>query len=293
MKKTEIENLQAKFENYSFLTTSRATANRYGKALSAFLSKFQDKKSPDEFTRMDVEDYVLYRRKDGISGRGINYEIGIVRAFWNWMLRQDLVAFNPASTVRRQKEIEPERFSLTEAQQNELYRTSRVTKKPLDALLVALVLTTGLRAETLIQLEKADVDFEVGTLRIPAVKMKAGRNHEVPLRLDVLDMLREIPEGRIFEGYARTAQTLSYRFNRVLQRAGISLRGLRLGRRSFATTLLRTGANLRMVQDLLGHKNISTTSRYLVTADTSQTREAINKLPNPDPTPPGEKKPDP
>lgn len=286
MKISEIRALQAKFENYTLLTTSRASATRYARALSAFFDKFQDKKSPDEFTRMDVEDFVLYRRKDGVTGRSINYELGIVRSFWNWMLRQDLVTYNPASTVRRQKEIEPERHSLTEAQQHELYSTSTVTNRPLDAVLVSLVLTTGLRAETLAQLEKADVDFETGTLRVPATKMKAGRNHEVPLRDDVLERLRGLPEGRVFEGYAKNAACLCYRFNKLLRRSGIGLRGLRLGRRSFATTLLRTGANLRMVQDLLGHKDISTTSRYLVTADTAQTREAIDRLPKPDPTPP-------
>lgn len=267
------------------MTTSRATAVRYAKALDAFFSKFSDKRHLDEFSRADVQDYLLYRRKDGVSARSINYEIGVVRAFWNWLGHQDLAAYNPAANVRRLKELEPERHSLTEDNQVRLYGTAAATGNPLDVLLVSLALTTGLRAATMVQLDKADVNFETGTLDIPAAKMKAGRNHEVPLRPEIVLILHAMPDGKLFEGYADTPNALCYRFNKLLKRAGMAHRkGLRLARRTFATTLLRSGADLGVVQALLGHKNIATTSRYLVTADMKTTREAIEKLPRPNPS---------
>lgn len=281
MRETELHRQQSNYEQFVALTTSRATSVRYGKALEAFFSKFQDKRDPDEFSRPDIEDYLLYRRRDGVSAKTINFEVQVVRAFWNWMMRQETVAYNPCTTVKRLKEIEPERKILSELEQARLYQTAAATGVLHDALLVGLVLSTGLRAETLVQLEKSDVDFETGTLRISAVKMKARRNHDVPIRTEELEILRQSQEGLLFEGYAKNAKGLSYRFNRILRRAGINLRGLRLGRRSFATTLLRLGADLRMVQDLLGHRNISTTSRYLITADQEQTRVAIDRLPKP------------
>lgn len=272
---------QGKFESYVTLTTTRKTAVRYSKALDNFFDRFQDRKDPNEFTRVDVEDYKLFRLRDGVSPRTINYELGVVRSFWKWLMRMEVVTYSPLSTSKRLKEKEPERKSLTEEEQRRLYGTSAATGNLGDALLVGLVLTTGLRAETLAQLETSDVDFEGSALRIPAEKMKAGRNHEVPLRADVLDLIRQLPTGRVFEGYAKDAKALSYRFNRLLRRAGITLRGLRTGRRSFATTLLRGGADLGLVQGLLGHRNIATTSRYLTPADSKTTRAAVEGLPRP------------
>lgn len=291
MRETELHKYQSQFENYVNLTTSRATANRYSQALEVFFSKFKDRKSPDEFTRADIQDYVLYRKRDGVSARSVNYEVGIVRGFWNWMLRAEVVSFNPASNVKRLKEIEPPRDCLSEHEQERLYATANSTGNHIDNLLVGLVLSTGLRAETLVQLDKSHVDFETGTLRIPAKIMKAGRNHDVPLRDDLSVLVSGLADGRLFENYASNAKALSYRFNKLLKRAGLKLRGLRTGRRTFATTMLRKGADLRMVQDLLGHRNIATTSRYLITADQEQTREALARLPKPvqASTPPEEK----
>jgi integrase/recombinase XerD len=284
IKRSDLLNLQAKFETYVLLTTSRATANRYARALSGFMDMFADRKKPEEVTRMDIQDFVLYRLRKGVTNRTVNYEVGILKGFWNWMMRMEVVAFNPCTNVKHLKEVEPERHSLTEEEQERLYATAAATGKVPDALLVGLVLSTGLRAATLFQLEQRDVDFETATLNVPAAKMKARRNHAVPLRADVLELIRQSPE-RLFDGYAKNANGMSYRFNALLRRTGINLRGLRLGRRSFATTLLRTGADLRMVQDLLGHRNIATTSRYLITADVPETRAAIDRLPKPGSTP--------
>lgn len=277
---TKIHYLQAKYESYVTLTASKNTAIRYAKALTSFFTRFQDKKNPDEFTRLEAEDYRVWRRREGISPTSINYEIQIVRGFFNWLIRMDEAEFNPCSKVKRLKEVEAVRQSLTEADQRRLYETAASTGKILDLLLVSLALSTGLRAETLYQLETSDVDFENSALRIPALKMKARRNHEIPIRQSELEIIKTLPEGRFFKDYASSSASLSYKFNKLCKRACIALRGLRIARRSFATTLLRTGADLRLVQDLLAHRNIQTTSRYLTPADISQTREAIERLPH-------------
>lgn len=274
----KLHDLQARYEKYVLLTTTHRTAVRYAQCLDNFLRRFADKTDPTEFVRADIEDYRILRLREGINARTINYEVQILHAFWNWMMDMGYISWNPCNRVKRLKMKEPERKSLTLEQQERLYETSRALRLH-DQILVAIALSTGLRVETLIQLETSEVDFADSRLVIPADKMKAGRNHEIPLRADVLELLRQLPPGRIFQGYARTAQTLSRRWNSLCQRAQIPLRGLRTARRTFATTLLRSGGDLRMVQDLLAHKNISTTSRYLTPADSATVRKALEKLP--------------
>lgn len=273
---TELYDLQAQYEHYISLTASKQTSRRYCACLSNFFTRFPDRKHPEEFTRIDIQDYRIWRLREKVSPRTVNYEVAVLRAFWNWMLEMGRVTWNPASQVKRLREKDPPKNSLSVSDQLSLekgcYRWG-------DHALLGLALTTGLRGETLVQLEKTEIDFEGQRLVIPAAKMKAGRNHEIPLPARVLEILQGAPDGRIFEGYAKNAASLSYRWNCICRRVGVSLKGIRTARRSFATTLLRSGADLRLVQDLLGHRNISTTSRYLTPADSQTTRDAVNKLP--------------
>ena len=273
---TELYDLQAQYEHYVSLTASKQTARRYCYCLGNFFSRFPDRKSPEEFTRRDVEDYRIWRLREDASPRTVNYECAVLRAFWNWMRDMERVTWNPASQVKRLKEKDPPKSSLSVADQLSL---EKGCFNWADRALLGLALTTGLRGETLVNLDKSEIDFVEERLVIPAEKMKAGRNHEIPLPARVLEILKEAPDGRIFEGYAKNAASLSYRWNCICRRAGIRLKGIRTARRSFATTLLRSGADLRLVQDLLGHRNISTTSRYLTPADSQTTRDAVNKLP--------------
>jgi integrase len=277
-RQTEIHRLQAMYENFITLTVSRGSAVRYCKALYYFFSRFPEKKKPSEFTRRDVEDYRVMRLREGLNPRTVNYEITIVGTFFKWMMDMDMMSWNPASQVKKLKVKEPKKDSLTVAEQVAVYKSCF---NKYDKLMVALALNTGLRGETLVQLEKSEFDFERNCLSIPAEKMKAARNHEVPLPAWVMELVADADDGRIFGAFADNAAQLSYRWNCVMRRSGIALKGIRVARRTFATTLLRSGADLKLVQDLLGHRNIATTSRYLTPADNATTRTAIERLPRP------------
>ena len=279
MRRSELHDLQANYECYIKLTVSPTTSVRYGKALEAFFSRFRDKLHPEEITRRDAEDYRVIRLEEGLSARTINYELAVVRTFYNWLMQMERITWNPISQVKRLKEIESPKTSLNRSEQLALQKGCFCWG---DRALTGLALTTGLRGETLASLEKSEINFEQRCLTIPAEKMKARRVHEIPLPTWVLEILSEAPEGRIFENYAKNANSLRYRWNRICARAGIQQRGIRLARRTFATTLLRAGTDLKIVQDLLGHRNILTTSRYLTTADNATTRAAIDKLPVPE-----------
>lgn len=267
--------LQAQYERYIDATASTATGRRYSKSLNAFFSYFPEKTDPREFAKADIEDYKAYRRKAGISARTVNYDLQIVRAFWNWMIDMDATSFNPAK-VKKLKEQEPVRASLSEATQQEVFSACLNAN---ERLLVGLALSTGLRCKTLVELEKSDFDLERGMLTVPPEKIKTGRALELPIMAPELVLINELQEGNLWGAWAKTPDALSRRFTLILGRVGSSLKGLRTARRTVATTLLRNGADVRLVANVLGHRNISTTSKYLTPATSAEITSAMGRLP--------------
>lgn len=267
--------LQAQYEKHVYATTSPTSAHRYTKSLDAFFSYFPEKVEPSEFTKMDVEDFKAYRRKAGVSATTVNYDIQIVRAFWNWMIDMGATTYNPA-TVKRLRQKDPLRESLSEPEQKAVYA---VCLNANEKLLVGLALSTALRCKTMVELEKSNFDLNRGMVNIPAEKMKSGRALELPLRADVVELVRELPEGRLWGDWARTTEALSRRFTLILKRAGTGLRGLRTARRTVATTLIRNGADVRLVKDLLGHTDIKMTMKYLTPATSAELSAAIARMP--------------
>jgi len=90
-----VRDYQAKFENWVYLTCRRTTFRRYATALNAFFSHFPGKKRVKDFTFEDVERYRNLRTSEAISPNTIEFEISVLRAFYNWMLERSIVLNNP------------------------------------------------------------------------------------------------------------------------------------------------------------------------------------------------------
>jgi integrase len=271
-----VKDLRAKFERYTSLTASRATSVRYGTALENFFSKFPDTRYPEDLLRHQVEDYKILRLREGIANRTINFEVGTVRSFFNWLIAMDAteVKFNPAR-VRRLKEAETRRKALNEPA---VHRLLQAATSPRDLLLLLLALTTGLRGNTLAALEWSDFDFDNGLLHIPPHKTKTGVGQEFPLRSDLLELLKTMHSDGLLFGVKAAA--LRERLKALARTAGVDLNGLHALRHTFATLMLRNGADLRTLQSLLGHKDLKTTAIYLSPADTAHCRGWVDLLPS-------------
>lgn len=93
---------QAKYERYLSAVRSRRSSRRYIQCLETFLSRYRDRKTPDEIYVMDIADFKAARAREGIAPRTIALEVGVIRNFYDWLTEvQDVPTFNPAKRPRK------------------------------------------------------------------------------------------------------------------------------------------------------------------------------------------------
>jgi integrase/recombinase XerD len=206
-----------------------------------------------------------------------NRRLATVRRFYRWAVRERLAATDP--TVRLRAARRPARFpqTLTESQVEALLAAPDLDD-PLglrDRALLEVLYATGLRVSELVRLTQAELALDDGLVRVFG---KGGKERVVPLGEEARDWLQRYfadARGALLAGRASDAVFVTRRggamtrqmawvlVKRYAARAGIHLalspHGLR---HAFATHLLNHGADLRVVQLLLGHADISTTQIY-------------------------------
>lgn len=280
----KLKDALGKYERSISLTGASSTVLRYDTAIRQFLKKFPEKRYPDEIYRSDVEEYRLLRLEEGISPRTINFEVSVLRSFYNWLIEvRDVPIHNPASNTRKLKEPEAvkralptDKIELLEgAVEDDLRRT----------LLLRMGMTTGLRGAEMASLEWDDLDLDAGLINLPPEKAKTASGRVLPIRADVKELLLRVRSesgdrgSRIFEGWAKDAKALRYQWQKIVRDAGLKGIGLHALRHTFGTLMLRKGADLRTVQDLLGHSQLKTTAGYLTPASSDEVRKVLDLLP--------------
>jgi integrase/recombinase XerD len=213
----------------------------------------------------------------GTRATTANRRLAVLRRFYRWAVRDGLVAQDP--TVRLKGAKVPPRFpkTLSEAQVESLLAAPDV-QTPLglrDRAMLELLYATGLRVSELVAMTMLNVSLQEGLVRVIG---KGSKERIVPLGEEARRWIeRYLAEGRpamldgrvadaLFvtqRGGGMTRQMFWVLVKRYAVRAGIeaplSPHGLR---HAFATHLLNHGADLRVVQLLLGHADISTTQIY-------------------------------
>lgn len=218
---------------------------------------------------------------DGSGGDGapatVARRMAAVRGLYRYLVGEERLAADPAARLQAPKRKQDLPAVLSVEQVEEVLRRI-VPAGPLgqrDLALVELLYGCGLRASELVGLRELDVDLEGGLVRCLG---KGGKERVVPMgshareavRRYQRDGRRQLLRGRRREalfvnarGGPLTRQGLDYLLRRYLTRAGLSgLASTHTFRHSFATHLLRGGADLRSVQEMLGHANVATTQLY-------------------------------
>jgi len=255
---------------------SPLTCKHYRRDLDA-LAVFCDEIERATWADLDSEDFrafsgTSYRR--GLSARSIQRRLSAARTFYRYLLREKQVRKNPVASVPAPKHGKrlPENLDAD--------RMGRLLDIPGDTPIVdrdrailELLYSSGLRLAELIDLNLGDVDSRDATVRVTG---KGNKDRIVPVGSKALDALARWQKSRAsMADQDETALFVSNRGQRLsprsvqsrvtywAKRQGIDSKVYpHLFRHSFATHLLESSHDLRGVQELLGHANISTTQVY-------------------------------
>ncbi len=218
--------------------------------------------------------YVASRHRSGLSGRSLQRVLSAVRGLYHYLLREGWVEDNPAVGVRAPKS--PRRLPATldvdqVGQLLDLHPGEPLDRR--DHAMMELLYSSGLRLSELVRLDLAHLDLADGTVRVTGKGAKVrlvpvGRKARAALELWIRvrsDMARAGTQALFLSRNGRRigprAVQLRLRRWAIRQGLGTNLHPHRL-RHSFASHLLESSGDLRAVQELLGHANISTTQIY-------------------------------
>ena len=220
--------------------------------------------SPDLLTSDQVKSYIHYLIRDrGLSISTVNQLIGSYRFLINDVLGREWHDLR----IKRPKK---EKTLPTVLSQNEAFRLVHYYQNIKHRCILQLLYTTGIRAGELIGLEFSHIDSARMVVRV--VNGKGKKTREIPLLPAVLKELRayyhqDRPQKYLFEGRSGVRYSSSS-VQRLVKKASLQL-GIKKRvtphtlRHCFATHLLERGANIRYVQQLMGHSSLQTTAVYL------------------------------
>lgn len=279
MANCELRKWQEKFINYLQLTGSTLTARRYDQALRNFFDANKNVLKPRDVLRSTVEDYKIIRKRQGKSNATVNIELCAGKSLFDFIIRMsEEPTINPFDGSKALRQEERPKKALPAVIVAAIMDASKAD--PMDRLLALVAFTTGMRGDEMIRLEKKHFDLEHGTLVLPPEIVKGKKKgRTVPVRADLLELIRPMPEGRIFGGYAEGYNALAYRWKRLCWKAEVPPVTLHSTRHTYGTQMLRAGADLATVRDLLGHSSIKTTGGYLAGEDAEDAKKFLNLLP--------------
>lgn len=254
------------------------TVRRYQVALDALIA-FLGAERLNDILPLTIERYKRQRLELGAAPGTINYELAALSACYTLALQWGRAQSNPVQGVRRYRTT-PRPAQLL-SPEDEATLLAHCT--PALRALVLLALHTGMRAGELTGLRWGQVDLQRRQLTIEAGRAKNHTTRIIPLDRTALAIVQAL-----YTGQASTALVLLNRhgrpwrgalrvFHMAMLAGGLAPCRLHDLRHTFASRLIQAGADLRAVQELLGHSSLAMTARYAHLAP-DQTRRAVALL---------------
>ena len=256
---------------------SDATLGAYRNDLAHFAKWLDRRVALIQAKRADLQAYLAARNTPGSSPRSAARLLSSLRQFYRYQLRANAIDEDPTALIEMPTQGRRLPKTLTEADVEALLNAPDTDSDIglRDRAMLELMYAAGLRVSELVGATRAQVNTRQGVIRVTG---KGGRERLVPLGLAAVEWLEQyMREARgillgakqsdaLFvtgRGGGMTRQNVWHRIRGYAEQAGIrndvSLHALR---HAFATHLLNHGADLRAVQMLLGHADLSTTQIY-------------------------------
>lgn len=272
------------FEKYlGALGRSAHTVRAYGVEVRDFGRFLESQKG--SFTaagKAEIRAFLFLLKGRGLNNTSISRALSSLRAFYRWLVRDGQMDHNPAASVSGPKLGKKQALFLTERETADLLESSPPRLRPGDPLLkrdqavLELIYSTGLRVSEVVGLDLGDVD--VSGAKVMVRRGKGGKDRLVPFGGPAIEALEDWLAVRgqlVVAGVSGPSLFLGRRGKRLGDREVRRALGARLAsggldssysphslRHSFATHLLSAGADLKAIQEMLGHSSLATTERY-------------------------------
>jgi integrase/recombinase XerD len=239
-------------------------------------------------TRTEILGFIAARVEGGSRPRSTARQLSSFRRFFRYVIREGLMTEDPTAQIAMPKIGRSLPKSLTEAEVDALLEAPSVSD-PLghrDRTMLEVLYATGLRVSELVSLKHNQINFNQGVMRVVG---KGNRERLIPLGEEAMRWLRQFMQGPRVEillerqtdylfptrrGDRMTRQAFWHIIKRYAKKAAVEKElSPHTLRHAFATHLLNHGADLRVVQMLLGHSDLSTTQIY-----THVARERLKEL---------------
>lgn len=272
--KTHVKNFFTYLENERGLSarTIKAYQHDLGQ-LMQFLDA-EEIKRPDQVTQHHIRAFIAQRHRQGLGGKSLQRMLSAVRSLFRWMLREGHAQHNPATPVRAPKS--PRHLPATLDADTIAQLLNIPCDTPLairDKAIMELFYSSGLRLSELASLHWNQVDLASGMVTVTG---KGNRTRMVPVGRIATKALFEwhkaranfasLEEPHVFvsqRGNPIAVRTIQTRIRYWAKRQGMPQNVYpHLLRHSFASHMLESSGDLRAVQELLGHADISTTQIY-------------------------------
>ena len=263
---------------------SPLTVRNYRRDIERFvdwLGTTPDRFEPQRITAEDIHDWIVARSSDGLGAASVNRELSSLRALWRYLMRENIVRndiFKRIGTLKAPRRLPA---FVPQTRMDDVMDDIRETiagddfENRRNALIILMFYTCGLRLAELVGIDRSDFSADLRTLKVLG---KGDKERLVPILdsvrravadyLDFVDRRNICPEGQralfLSSSGRRISRSSVYRIVRSsLSSAGVQgKKSPHVLRHTFATHLLNDGADMREIQELLGHSSLQATQVY-------------------------------